>query len=61
MGALILSTAATTSALSKNQTRPCAHPARHKPHCFDWTLHPGESFETPEAVMTFSERAASTG
>ena len=26
------------------------------PHCFDWTLHPGESFETPEAVMTFSER-----
>lgn len=25
------------------------------PHCFDWTLHPGESFETPEAVMTFSQ------
>ena len=24
------------------------------PHCFDWTLHPGESFEAPEAVMTFS-------
>jgi len=24
------------------------------PHCFDWTLHPGESFETPEAVMSFS-------
>ena len=25
------------------------------PHCFDWTLRSGESFETPEAVMTFSE------
>lgn len=25
------------------------------PHCFDWTLHPGESFEAPEAVMTFSD------
>lgn len=24
------------------------------PHCFDWTLAPGDSFETPEAVMTFS-------
>ncbi len=24
------------------------------PHCFDWTLAPGERFETPEAVMTFS-------
>jgi alpha-galactosidase len=24
------------------------------PHCFDWTLGAGESFETPEAVMTFS-------
>lgn len=25
------------------------------PHCFDWTLHDGESFEAPEAVMTFSD------
>ena len=24
------------------------------PHCFEWTLGKGESFETPEAVMTFS-------
>ena len=24
------------------------------PHCFDWTLHVGERFETPEAIMTFS-------
>lgn len=26
------------------------------PHCFDWTVCPGERFEAPEAVMTFSER-----
>lgn len=25
------------------------------PHCFDFTLKHGEQFETPEAVMTFSE------
>ena len=25
------------------------------PHCFEWTLNTGESFETPEAVMTFSD------
>ena len=25
------------------------------PHCFEWTLKNGESFETPEAVMTFSD------
>ena len=25
------------------------------PFCFDWQLNPGERFETPEAVMTFSE------
>jgi alpha-galactosidase len=25
------------------------------PHCFEWTLGNGESFETPEAAMTFSE------
>ena len=24
------------------------------PHCFDWTLRPGESFEAPEAVMSYS-------
>jgi len=24
------------------------------PHCFEWNLQPGERFETPEAVMTFS-------
>jgi len=24
------------------------------PHCFEWTLNKGESFETPQAVMTFS-------
>ena len=24
------------------------------PSCFDWTLRPGESFETPEAVLSFS-------
>jgi len=24
------------------------------PHCFEWTLRQGESFETPEAVMTYS-------
>ncbi|MCL2126940.1 MAG: alpha-galactosidase [Treponema sp.] len=24
------------------------------PHCFEWTLAKGESFESPEAVMTFS-------
>lgn len=26
------------------------------PHCFEWNLGQGESFETPEAVMTFSSR-----
>ena len=25
------------------------------PHCFEWTLNAGERFETPEAVMTFSD------
>ena len=25
------------------------------PQCFDWTLAPGESFETPEALMTYSD------
>jgi len=25
------------------------------PHCFEWTLKQGESFETPEAVFTFSD------
>jgi len=25
------------------------------PHCFEWTLGQGERFETPEAIMTFSE------
>ncbi|NLT14885.1 MAG: alpha-galactosidase, partial [Clostridiales bacterium] len=25
------------------------------PHCFEWLLEQGDSFETPEAVMTFSE------
>lgn len=25
------------------------------PHCFEWTLNQGEQFETPEAVMTFSD------
>jgi len=25
------------------------------PHCFQWTLAQGEEFETPEAVLTFSE------
>jgi len=24
------------------------------PHCFSWTLHKGERFETPETIMTFS-------
>jgi alpha-galactosidase len=24
------------------------------PHCFEWILAPGQKFETPEAVMTFS-------
>ncbi len=24
------------------------------PHCFEWPLKPGERFETPEAVMTYS-------
>ena len=26
------------------------------PHCFEWTLGEGECFETPEAVMTFSDK-----
>ncbi len=26
------------------------------PHCFEWSLGQGESFETPEAVMTFSSQ-----
>ena len=26
------------------------------PHCFLWKLHTGESFVTPQAVMTYSER-----
>lgn len=26
------------------------------PSCFDWTLRSGESFESPEAVMSFSKR-----
>ena len=26
------------------------------PACFDWTLRPGEAFETPEAVLSFSDR-----
>ena len=25
------------------------------PHCFEWTLKKGECFETPEAVLTFSD------
>lgn len=25
------------------------------PHCFEWTLRQGESFETPEAVISFSD------
>ena len=25
------------------------------PHCFEWSLASGESFETPEAVLTFSD------
>lgn len=25
------------------------------PHCFEWTLNQGEQFETPEAVMTYSD------
>lgn len=29
------------------------------PHCFEWTLREGESFETPEAVMTFSQNGFS--
>ena len=26
------------------------------PHCFEWNLAKGESFHTPEAIMTFSDR-----
>ncbi|MDR0442852.1 MAG: alpha-galactosidase [Treponema sp.] len=26
------------------------------PHCFEWTLAEGEGFETPEAVITFSDK-----
>lgn len=26
------------------------------PQCFSWTLNAGESFETPEAIMTYSDR-----
>ncbi|MDF2986775.1 MAG: alpha-galactosidase [Eubacterium sp.] len=26
------------------------------PHCFEWNLSQGESFETPEAVISFSEK-----
>lgn len=26
------------------------------PHCFDWTLEAGETFETPEAVLSFSDK-----
>ena len=26
------------------------------PSCFDWTLNPGESFEAPEAVMSYCEK-----
>ena len=26
------------------------------PHCFEWNLGQGEQFETPQAVMTFSDR-----
>lgn len=26
------------------------------PHCFEWILSPGEKFETPEAVMTYSNK-----
>lgn len=26
------------------------------PHCFEWSLAGGESFETPEAVLTFSDQ-----
>jgi len=25
------------------------------PHCFEWPLSPGERFETPEAILTFSD------
>lgn len=25
------------------------------PHCFEWTLAPGERFETPEAVLSYSD------
>lgn len=26
------------------------------PHCFEWTLHKDEAFETPQAVLTFSNK-----
>ena len=26
------------------------------PHCFEWVLHQNESFETPEAVLSYSEQ-----
>ena len=26
------------------------------PHCFEWKLFPGESFETPEGIVTFSSK-----
>lgn len=26
------------------------------PHCFQWTLHPGDSFQTPEVVMVYSNQ-----
>ncbi|HBA64540.1 MAG TPA: alpha-galactosidase, partial [Lachnospiraceae bacterium] len=25
------------------------------PHCFSWCLHPGERFQTPEAVLVYSD------
>lgn len=27
------------------------------PHCFDWKLDPSEEFQTPEAVMVYTDRA----
>lgn len=26
------------------------------PHCFEWVLNPGESFETPEAVLSYADQ-----
>ena len=42
--------------LRRNRRDIVRVPRGSTPHCFEWVLEEGESFETPEAVLTFSNK-----